>query len=144
VRALDQTARLAWYDYRIMTELLVVLGVAALALAVIGVYGAMSHAVAQRIPEIGIRRALGAEARDVLQLLARHGGLIVGLGSLLGMPLAFGMARLVGSVLPGVRTFDGVVFLSIPLALAITALIATLVPARRAMRVDALVALRNQ
>jgi ABC-type antimicrobial peptide transport system permease subunit len=144
VRTLDQTAQLTRYDYHIMTELLVVLGAAALVLAVIGVYEAMSHAVAQRVPEIGIRRALGAQARDVLQLLARHGGLMVGLGSLLGIPLAFGMARLVGSVLPGVRTFDGVVFSSIPLALAITAAIATLVPARRAIRVDALVALRSQ
>jgi predicted permease len=141
---LADTARLAWRDYQIMTELLAVLGAAALLLAVIGVYGAMSHAVAQRVPEIGIRRALGADTRDVLRLLGRHGLWIVGLGSLVGVPAAFGMTRLLASMLTGVRSFDAMVFLAVPVGLAVTAIVATLAPARRAVRVDALIALRDQ
>jgi len=83
-------------------------------------------------------------AGDVLRLLLCHGALMVGLSVAVGIPVAFGMARLFASILSGVRSFDPLVFVGVPVALTLTAAIATFVPARRALQVDALVALRNQ
>jgi putative ABC transport system permease protein len=144
VRSLAESAKLAWYDLGIMTQLLAALGLAAVILAVIGVYGVMAHAVTQRTAEIGIRRMLGAGTAHVIRLLAEQGVLMVGVGAVVGLPVAFGIARVIASVLPEVSGFDLGVFVAVPGVLLLTAAAATYIPARRAAKVEALVALRSR
>jgi putative ABC transport system permease protein len=116
----------------------------ALLLATIGIYGSISYATRQRTNEIGVRIALGAQSRDVLRLIVGQGlGLaLVGVG--IGLGAAFLLTRAIKSFLFGVSPTDPLTFLAISLLLLFTALIASLVPARRATRVDPLVALRNE
>ncbi len=126
----------------IMPKLLALFGAVALILAVIGVYGVMAYSVSQRTQELGIRRALGAEGRDIVRLVLRQGALLAGLGAVIGLALAFIATRGLSSFLYGVSAFDPAVFSGVTAALIGSALLATLVPARRATRVDPLVALR--
>ncbi len=117
-------------------------GVLALLLAVVGLYGVKSYIVSQRTREIGIRMALGANAADVMRMVLKEGAMLSAVGIALGLPLAallgFGCSRL----LYGVKPLDPVVFIGAPGALALAALIATWLPARRATRVTPLTALR--
>jgi len=120
------------------------LGLLGLILAVVGVFGLISFSVSQRTHEIGIRMALGAESRNVLRMILRQGALIVAIGLGLGVALALVMARLVGNFLSGVSPFDPLTYTCVSVALALVAMLACYIPARRATQVDPMVALRYE
>ena len=111
-------------------------------LAVIGIYGVMSYSVTQRTRELGLRMALGANPGNVLKLVVRQGLTLVAIGIAVGLALALAGTRLVGSMLFGVSGRDPLVFLGIALLLALSALVASALPAWRAAKVDPTVALR--
>jgi putative ABC transport system permease protein len=119
-------------------------GVIALFLAVIGVYGVMAFNVGQRTQEVGIRMALGAQRGDIGRLVLRQGLLLAGVGLGIGLVLALGLTSALGAFLHGVSAFDPSIFGGVTLALCAVALGATWVPARRATKVDPLVALRYE
>jgi predicted permease len=127
---------------RLALMLMLIFGGAALLLAAVGIYGVMSYTVAQRTQEIGIRVALGAQPGDVLGMVVRDGMLLVAAGLGLGLGGALGLTRLVSSLLFGVSATDVVTYAVIALILAAVALAATVIPARRATRVDPMLALR--
>jgi len=119
-----------------------IFGVIALILSSIGVYGVMSYLVAQETHDIGIRMALGAQRSTVMAMLFRRGVATAGMGLALGLAAAVGMARLLASLLFGVGAGDPATFIGIPLALAAAAALAIYIPARRAVRIDPMDALR--
>ena len=110
----------------------------------IGVYGVLSYAVSQRVQEIGVRVALGAERRDVLRLILGHGMKLAALGIVLGIVGAAGATQFIKTVLYNVTPTDPVSFGGVAVFLTLVALLASYVPARRAMAVDPIVALRNE
>jgi putative ABC transport system permease protein len=116
----------------------------ALLLAAIGIYGVISYSVAQRTHEIGIRMAVGAQPRDVLGLVARQGLTLALIGVAIGLFVAFAVTRLMTQMLFRVSATDAMTFMFVPLFLFTVAAIASYVPARRAMKVDPLVALRAE
>src|SRR5215469_14461655 len=140
--ALDTLAGLLLYQ--IGATLAASLGLLGLALAAVGIYGGVSCAASQRAHESGIRLALGAQRRDTLGMVLRQGFVIVGIGVLSGVLAAAAIARLVGNFLSGVSPLDPLTYLSASLLLAAIALFACYIPARRAMKVDPLVALRYE
>ncbi|HKW56452.1 MAG TPA: FtsX-like permease family protein, partial [Candidatus Acidoferrum sp.] len=126
---------------------LVMLGIAgamALALGLIGIYGVISYTVSQRRREIGIRLALGAQGGDVLQMVLSHGAKMTLAGVALGIAAGLGLTRLMGSLLFGVTARDPVTFTAVAGLLLVVALLACYLPARRATKVDPLVALRYE
>ena len=116
----------------------------ALLLASVGIYGVMSYSVAQRTQEIGIRMALGAKVGDILRLVFRRGMTLTLIGVVVGMILAFALTRLMTSLLFGVTPTDATTFATVAFGLILVALAACLIPARRATKVDPLVALRYE
>ncbi|HXI74537.1 MAG TPA: ABC transporter permease, partial [Pyrinomonadaceae bacterium] len=144
VRTLDSVMSEAIATPRFRTSLLSVFAVVALILAIVGIYGVMSYAVTQRTHEIGIRMALGAQATDVLKLLVRNGMGPVLLGVMLGLAGAVGLTRLMVSLLFGVTPTDALTLTLVSIGLILVALIACCIPARRATKVDPLVALRYE
>jgi putative ABC transport system permease protein len=126
------------------TGLLSILAALALVLAAIGVYGVTSYAVAQRTHEVGIRMAIGANRRDVLKLFMREGLKLVLGGIALGLAGAFALTRLMASLLFAVSPTDATTFALVAIALLVVALFACYIPARRATKVDPLVALRYE
>jgi predicted permease len=120
------------------------LGFLGLILAIVGVYGVISYSVSQRTHEIGIRMALGAQRVAILQMILRQGLVIVGAGLLLGCAAAFAAARLIGNLLVGVSPGDPATYTAVTLILALVALVACYIPARRAMKTDPMVALRYE
>ncbi len=116
----------------------------ALVLASVGIYGLMSYSVAQRSRELGVRIALGADRADVLRLVLRQGMVLAGAGILLGVAAAFALGRLIESQLYGVHADDPATIIAVALLLGVTALVANLLPAWRATRVDPAVVLREE
>ena len=129
--------------YKIGAVLAAVFGVLGLALAIVGVYGVISYAASQKTHEIGIRMALGAQPEDILKLILRQGLVIVAVGLVLGVMAALAVGRVVGNFLT-VSPMDPVTYLTVSALLTIVALVACYVPARRAMQVDPMVALRYE
>src|SRR6185436_14692255 len=116
----------------------------AVALAVVGIYGVMAYAISQRTREIGVRMALGARAQDVLKLMLKQGGQLIVIGVALGSVVGFGLTRFMGRLLFEVEPSDPLTYVSMPLLLATVALLACYIPARRAAKVDPMVALRYE
>jgi putative ABC transport system permease protein len=127
-----------------MAVLMGVFGVLALCLSAIGVYGVMAYMVSQQTREIGIRMALGAERQNVLAMIFRSGMITIGAGLMVGLPIAWGFARLMASLIFGVTANDSATFISIPLALIAAASLAIYIPARRATKIDPIVSLRYE
>jgi ABC-type antimicrobial peptide transport system permease subunit len=130
------------WTVKLAAGLLGVFGVLALALACVGLYGVMAYSVAQRTQEIGLRMALGAGPGQVLRLVLQQGLTLVAAGVALGVAAAFGVSRLVQSLLFG-SAYDPLSFVVASAALILVAAVASFLPARRASRVDPLVALRE-
>ncbi|HYN84821.1 MAG TPA: ABC transporter permease [Pyrinomonadaceae bacterium] len=129
---------------RMLTYLLGVMAAVALVLAGIGIYGVIAYTVARRTHEIGIRMALGAQRGDILRMVLQHGMLMTAVGLVVGLGGAYGTTWLLDKMLFGVTPTDPVTFAAVALGLATVALLACLIPARRAMRVDPMVALRYE
>lgn len=142
VRSLtDQYALDTWF-YRAFGALFVAFGLAALALATIGLYGVMSFAAGNRTREIGVRMALGAKANDVMRMILGQGAWEVAAGLALGLGLAALLSRSLGILLFGVQPWDPTIFGTVVLTLALAGALACFIPARRATRIDPVVALR--
>ncbi|MBI2928599.1 MAG: ABC transporter permease [Verrucomicrobia bacterium] len=144
VRTLEQDVSRSVAARRQMFTLLGLFAVVALGLAALGLYGVLAHAVALRRHEIGIRMALGAQRSDVLRLILRNGMQLTLLGVVIGLAGAFALTRVLQNQLYQVGTTDPVTFVAVALLLGVVALLACLIPARRATRVDPMTALRNE
>ena len=126
-----------------MTLLMLFAGIA-ITLAALGIYGAISYSVAQRTNEIGIRMALGARRMDVLRMILRQAMAVVGSGISIGLFGAWMLTRALGGLLYGVTATDPVTFLAVPVLVVALSAVACSLPALRAMRVDAVTALRYE
>jgi predicted permease len=146
VESMQQTmaGALGSLTFRFAAELASALGGIGLVLAMVGIYGVVSFAAAQRTRGIGIRMALGASSRDVLVLIWRHGIRLVAAGVAAGILGAWLLARGMSHMLVGITPFDPVTYISVAAALAVIGLAACWFPARRAMRLDPIVALRHE
>ena len=143
IRTMDEYLARTLTSKRLMMLLLAVFAAVALTLAAVGIYGVMAYAVAQRTSEIGIRMALGAHPRDVLRLVVGQGMLLTVCGVALGLAGAYWLTRLMEALLFGVSATDATTFVGVAALLGAVAFLATWIPARRAARVDPLIALRS-
>jgi predicted permease len=144
VQTLREQLELTLLPSRIAAWTLGGFGVLALLLAGIGIYGVVSYGAAQRTREIGVRMALGAKERDVLGLVLWDGLIVIGAGLAIGLLLAAAATRVIAAFLYGVGATDPLTFVVVPFLLGVVALVASYVPARRAVKVDPLVALRYE
>ncbi len=143
VRSMDQVVARSTSRERFNTLLMTTFALSALMLAAIGIYGVMAYAVQQRTREIGVRLALGAEPGAVRRMVVLQGMRLALIGVVLGVAAAYGAAKYMGTMLFGVEARDPLVFVGVPLLLALIAFAAVWIPARRASRVDPLGALRS-
>lgn len=144
VKTMQQVVSESVSQPRLYTLLLGVFAAVAMILAAVGIYGVMNYLVTQRIHEIGIRMALGAQASHIFKMIVGQGMLLVLIGVVAGLVAAFLLTRIMESLLFGVSARDLATFIGIPLVLAVVAFLSIYVPARRAMRVNPMVALRQE
>jgi ABC-type antimicrobial peptide transport system permease subunit len=133
-----------FFFFRFGAQLTGTMALLGLILAVVGVYSVVSYAAVQRTHEIGIRMALGAAPQDILRMVLRQSVVIVGVGLAVGLAAAFAGTRAIASFIVGVRPTDAATFVTVVVLLAVIALVACWIPARRATRVNPLVALRYE
>lgn len=143
IRTMDGLLANTVSERRLATMLLSSFAILALVLVTVGIYGVMSYTVAQRAHEIRIRMALGARRASVLALVVRQGMTLAWIGLAIGLTASYGLTRLLGSLLFGVEATDPVTFAVVPAFLALVALAASYIPARRASRADPLTVLRS-
>ena len=142
VKTLNQLRDDSVAPQRLNMLLLGVFAGLALMLSAVGIYGVMSYLVTQRTHEIGLRMALGAQLGDVLRLVVGHALLLAVIGVAIGLPIAFLLTRYLSSLLFGVSATDPMTFSAVPILLTAIALLSSFIPARRASKVDPMVALR--
>ncbi len=131
-------------DARFYMQLLSIFGAVAIFLAGMGIYGVMSYFVSQHTHDIGIRMALGAHPADILKWVGRLGFQLILIGIVAGVALALGVTRLISAILFGVKPSDPLTYVAVALGLAAVACLACYIPARRATKVDPIVALRYE
>jgi ABC-type antimicrobial peptide transport system permease subunit len=141
---MEHHVREALFLPRLTGTLFAVFGIVGLLLAAIGLYGVMNHTISLRLREIGIRIALGAQASSVQHLFLRRGLQLTAIALAIGLPAAFVIAELFNSILYGIKPNDAVTFISVPIFLVFVALLASYIPARRATKIDPLIALRYE
>ena len=141
---MDEVVNSSFAARRLAMILLGIFAALALALACVGIYGVISYLVGQRTHEIGIRMALGAQRRDILGMIIGEGARLAAIGAGIGIVAALGLTRLMASQLYGVSVTDPITFTGVAIILVGVALLACYIPARRAMRVDPMVALRYE
>jgi len=144
VRTMDEVVSSSFAARRLSMLLLSVFAALALALACVGIYGVISYLVGQRTHEIGVRMAMGAERSDVLRLVLGHGAKMAFVGVAIGIGAALGLTRLMANQLFGVSAHDPWTFAGVAVLLIVVAVAASYIPARRAMRVDPMIALRYE
>jgi putative ABC transport system permease protein len=144
VQTMREVVRLRMFESRIYGGMFAVFALVALLLASVGLYGVMSYTVAQRTHEMGVRIALGALPGDVIRLMVARGARLTAVGLAIGVPAAFGLARVLRGALYGVSASDPATFAAIVALLSTVALLASYLPARRAARVEPMVALRSE
>ena len=144
IRTMEEVISRSTSRQRFNMLLMSIFGSAALLLAAIGVYGLMAYSVQQRTQEIGIRMALGADATDVRKMVVFQGMTFSLMGVVVGTAAAFGLARLIATFLFGVQPWDPTVFVAVPVLLTLIALLAVLIPAVRATKIDPIAALRYE
>ena len=142
IRTVDQIKELSMAGNRLQTTLLVIFGTTALALAGIGIYGVISYSVVQRTREIGIRAALGATSTSLVRMVLGRGLVLMSVGLAIGLGASLGLTRLMTTILYGVGARDPATLGSVAVVLAAVAAAACYLPARRATKVDPIVALR--
>ncbi len=143
-KSMDNHLGIVLLPARLSAFLLSVFAVLALALASVGLYGIVSYAVSQRTREVGIRMSLGADGGSVIRMLMRSGLKLVAVGGVIGLLLSFGLSQLLSGLLFGIEAFDTFTFFTVPAVLMGAAVLAAYVPARRASRIDPVVALRTE
>jgi putative ABC transport system permease protein len=144
IATMDEVVADSTSDRRLNMLLFVLLGTLALALATVGVYGVVAYSVSQRTHEIGVRMAIGARPNDVVRLMIQEGGRLAIAGVVAGSVVALAAARLIRGLLFGVSATDPLTFAAVAAGLLAVALLASYIPARRATRVDPMIALRGE
>lgn len=144
VQTLDDVVSDYFGPRRFNTYLLGMFASAALLLAAIGLFGIMAYLVSQHTREIGVRVALGADRQSIFRLILGHGLVLTIIGAALGLTGAFWLTRVMGSLLYAVSATDPITFMMVPVLFVIVAIVACYIPARRAARVDPLVAVRYE
>jgi putative ABC transport system permease protein len=144
VQTMDQVVAEATAEPRFYVLLLGIFAAVALVLAAVGIYGVMSYSVSRRTQEIGIRIALGAQGSDVIRLVVRQGLFLVLIGVSAGLISALAVTRLMAGLLYGIQASDPITFVAVSLVLSGVALMASYIPARRATKIDPMVALRYE
>jgi len=144
VRTMNEVISRSVWQPRLYAILFGIFAAVALVLASVGIYGVMAYSVAQRTHEMGIRMALGAQKRDVLRLVIGHGMLLASIGVAVGVIGALALTRLMKTLLFNVSVTDPMTFVTLALVLTAVALLACYLPARRATKVDPMIALRYE
>ncbi|MGB8506876.1 MAG: ABC transporter permease [Pyrinomonadaceae bacterium] len=142
MRTMEKSIHNSAIGLNYMAVLMGVFGLLALGLSAIGVYGVMAHLVSEQTREIGIRMALGAQRQNVLSIIFQRGMMPIAIGLAIGLPLAWGFSRFLASVIYGVTANDAATFVGVPVALILAGVLAIVIPAWRATKIDPIVTLR--